>query len=1104
MYVSDCLFFSIMLLLLVIMGFIAINDHFTTHDWEKSHHRTLRNRLEDGIKQVDVVKVKHNPCCMDKTKICMACEMGITVDTFCKEVAPLHKEDFGCVSNLKAIQKISNKKTLDTSSPLVDVVYLWVNGTKNKPRDNSRLNEVSTPNRFRQWNELKYSIELLRENAMNLGNIFIITNGNRPNYPNVKKDVTFIDHSEFIPKKYLPTFSSYTIQFNLDGIFKHVSDPFILLDDDFFITKKLDLRKYVLENKWFVESWGQNWSPGSSTDHFVQAIKNSNKVLKQVYKNFKQFGAIAHMPIVIRKKTFSKMKELIDTTVSMTKYRSITSLQFQYTMAAVDKYSFHSNFVKASGLYNFVMMNNLSKLKKDFKRIAKQNRGFLTLNDDIKKVGDHGYVINTFLSGLVLKSNELNRVDIDNSISKNTNGNGNIIFFNALRGKEWKKTCELLKKNRPRILFLNEMDWGMARTNNEHTTKRLASCLNMNYVFGVEFIELTKGNEQEQRLSKGKDNTWAWHGNAILSTDKIEYAEIIRLPGTEQFWKNGLKGKEQRKGGRMAISAMIGDIRVICTHLDFFVGQSYNKKSLHTLGKMFTDNKIILAGDLGTPGRDATTPNVLKKYEYDDAWSINTHDKKGSGDWFMSKGVTLDTTNVIDSGDISDHNIILTKEKSNFFFLDNCGKNKYSYACKYYDKTKNIDMVGVLESHNMEIVHGEFQDEVMDISEVKSDFISFIYMSMFKDSNGIFVSTVVSMGANCGIYQLNENKLNHYMKNNITENLKQYFPAWVNVNIKNTLSKMNRLRNTYSLIELKSINDCSINYQENEYLIRMREGESNGVDSQGDIHGYTFYKTNNLKGKFEKIPLKFKDELSRFHYAIDTAVGVYRDIHGVLRTTVRKEIPYSKGSSRGYRGIAFLYQCGNYWCEESEFHIDDLISTKEKRKYGPQIYSNRVSKIGNVYYLIMGIYYAHGKFYNGKKVEAEIAIAPSKDGIYFDIRYAYSLIHGSSLFKNLFSIPSASNLIEQNGKLIYLHGATYDAHGDGKNLKKGILKRPMIIKRSVDKDKLFGLYSTNGKVLLPSGNLTIITDCNLKKHVYYKKPTYLKINGCTIYKVIST
>lgn len=96
MYASDFLFFTIMLLLLVLMGFITIYDHMSDHNWEKSHHRTLRNRLEDATKTVDVVKVKNNPCCMARTKVCMACEMGITIATFCEKIAPLHKEDFGC------------------------------------------------------------------------------------------------------------------------------------------------------------------------------------------------------------------------------------------------------------------------------------------------------------------------------------------------------------------------------------------------------------------------------------------------------------------------------------------------------------------------------------------------------------------------------------------------------------------------------------------------------------------------------------------------------------------------------------------------------------------------------------------------------------------------------------------------------------------------------------------------------------------------------------------------------------------------------------------------------------------------------------------------
>ena len=105
MYVSDCLFFSIMLLSLVIMGFIATNDHFTTHDWEKSHHRTLRNRLEDGIKSVDVVKVNlfdiadANICCQAETPICKACHEGISVEEYLKKEKPISQQDKNNLDN---------------------------------------------------------------------------------------------------------------------------------------------------------------------------------------------------------------------------------------------------------------------------------------------------------------------------------------------------------------------------------------------------------------------------------------------------------------------------------------------------------------------------------------------------------------------------------------------------------------------------------------------------------------------------------------------------------------------------------------------------------------------------------------------------------------------------------------------------------------------------------------------------------------------------------------------------------------------------------------------------------------------------------------------
>jgi len=294
---------------------------------------------------------------------------------------------------------LHRRAQVKNESGKIDVVYLWVNGTNHTP-PSTTLQEAATPNRFREWNELKYSIKLLRMHATNLRNIVVITNGNRPTYDNMQ-GIVFVDHSEFIPRQYLPTYSSATILFNLDGLFDRLTDPFVQMDDDFFITKPLDLQKYTKSKTWYIENWGRDWGPRPSKNNFVQAIINSKRALKQVYPTFQPFGVVAHMPCTVQHAHMRKMKSLIDTTGSMTPYRSETNLQFQYMMAAVGKYGFHDKHRPSNGVYHFIMMSSIQKLKRSFRTVLANPKGFLTLNDDIKKVTTHREVISRFLNCLV-------------------------------------------------------------------------------------------------------------------------------------------------------------------------------------------------------------------------------------------------------------------------------------------------------------------------------------------------------------------------------------------------------------------------------------------------------------------------------------------------------------------------------------------------------------------------------------------------------------------------------------------------------------------------------------------------------------------------------
>lgn len=162
----------------------------------------------------------------------------------------------------------------------------------------------------------------------------------------------------------------------------------------------------------------------------------------------------------------------------------------------------------------------------------------------------------------------LNRVEIDNTISDGcaiSNNTLKLVGFNAERGTHWDKFARLIDKEHPHadIIILNEMDIGMARSGNMHTTRRLALTMKMNYIFGLEFIELTRGTKEEQEATKGKRNALGLYGNAILTKCRIgNDVLVVRDPLSSDYFSNvptavNADGHEIRLGGRMGMFARV-------------------------------------------------------------------------------------------------------------------------------------------------------------------------------------------------------------------------------------------------------------------------------------------------------------------------------------------------------------------------------------------------------------------------------------------------------------------------------------------------------------------------------------------------------------------
>ncbi len=127
----------------------------------------------------------------------------------------------------------------------IDIVYLWVNG--NDPvwqqkrqaaqRKKLKLSDLAqygnVAGRYRDNGELRYNLRSLEKFFPDHGHIFIVTDGQRPEWLADHPNVTLIDHAALIPANARPVFDAGHIESYLHHI-PNLSERFIYLNDDIF------------------------------------------------------------------------------------------------------------------------------------------------------------------------------------------------------------------------------------------------------------------------------------------------------------------------------------------------------------------------------------------------------------------------------------------------------------------------------------------------------------------------------------------------------------------------------------------------------------------------------------------------------------------------------------------------------------------------------------------------------------------------------------------------------------------------------------------------------------------------------------------------------
>ena len=223
-------------------------------------------------------------------------------------------------------------------------------------------------------------------------------------------------------------------------------------------------------------------------------------------------------------------------------------------------------------------------------------------------------------------------------------------------GKERREVLEQARAlSAADVIVLNEVDFGLRRTDYRNVAESLARRLGMNYAFGVQFVELSavhfsqqENNDPEineilQNIKVNQSSYRGLHGVAILSRFPLENVRLVPFKEQPYDWfkdeKSRIspleKGKrllskkvfleestrEVRRGGRTTLYADIADARlpggrvtVAATHLENRAKPAGRVKQLEEVLAAIKDinHPVILAGDMNTSTSDLK-PTSLKR-----------------------------------------------------------------------------------------------------------------------------------------------------------------------------------------------------------------------------------------------------------------------------------------------------------------------------------------------------------------------------------------------------------------------------------------------------------------------------------------------------------
>jgi len=242
-----------------------------------------------------------------------------------------------------------------------------------------------------------------------------------------------------------------------------------------------------------------------------------------------------------------------------------------------------------------------------------------------------------------------------------------VVNWNINRGLRLQRVIDFLASAKADVVLLQESDLNARRTQHLNVAKEIAQKLQLNYVFGREFQELTQGSRASP----------AYHGQATLSRWPLANSRVLRFHKQSNFWRPRwflpeIEPFQERIGGRLALvcETAIAGKRLVTYNLHLeskgndALRRSQIEETLEDARRYEAGTPILLAGDFNFDVAGGSASSAISQAQFQDAFA-NQHvpttphsflEAGRSIDWIFTRGpIHAASASVHSSISASDH-----------------------------------------------------------------------------------------------------------------------------------------------------------------------------------------------------------------------------------------------------------------------------------------------------------------------------------------------------------------------------------------------------------------------------------------------------------------